>query len=146
MVRLGILLYGGLDDRVVKTNTVLEIKSKIISLNKIKKGDCVGYGKKFVATKDMEIATIPIGYADGIFRSYGKNGFVIINNHNCKIVGTICMDMLMADVTGINSKVGDEVALIGENLSLKTFADNCGTISYEILTSIKKSRFNVKIE
>lgn len=147
MVRLGICLYGESNAKV-KLKPVLTITSKIINLTQIKKGQSVGYGKSFIAKKDMFIATVPLGYADGIMRAYAKNGKVIINNKYCKIVGNICMDMFMCDVSGIKSKIGDTVILIGKNIQDKKItvsevAKKCNTISYEILTNIKRSRFNV---
>ena len=148
MVRLGLLLYGYLDfDCKIDLKKTLKITSKIININKIKRGQSVGYGKNFVATKDMSIATIPLGYADGIMRNYAQNGSVIIGNQFCKIVGNICMDMFMCDVTNTKCNIGDEVIVIGSTKDLKIDAEDiakaCNTISYEILTNIKQNRFNV---
>ena len=146
MVRLGILLYGDIDDKkLIDLKPVLNVTSRVINLTKIKKGDHVGYGTKFLAKKDTTVATVPIGYADGIIRAFAKHGCVFIKGKKCNIVGNICMDMFMADVGMSDIKVGDEVQLLGVNQTAGDIAKNCGTISYEILTNIKKNRFNVKV-
>lgn len=147
MVRLGICIYG-YGGANVKLKQAVCINSKVINVCKVKKGESVGYGKNFVAKKDMVIATIPLGYADGIFRSYSKKGRVIINNTYCKIVGNICMDMFMCDVTNTGAKVGDNVIVLGANkygkkITAEDIAKCCDTISYEILTNIKRNRFNI---
>lgn len=144
MVRLGILLYGKCINKNIDIKPVLQIKSKITSICKIKKGESVGYGKNFVAEKPMKVATIPLGYADGIFRRYSKKGKVFVNGKECKILGNICMDMFMIDVSNTKTKVGDNVEILGEHITLEEFAKNAGTIEYEVLTNIKKRRFNVK--
>jgi alanine racemase len=150
MTRLGIGMFGSsFENFDLELCPVIEVKSKIIDLHSIKEGESVGYDKKFVAKKDMIVATVPIGYADGIFRNYAKKGYVLINNKFCKIVGNLCMDMFMCDVTSANAKLFDEVILIGKNqygkaIKIECVANECGTIPYEILTSIKQKRFNIK--
>ena len=156
MVRLGIVLYGGLklkakNNYSLNFKDVVSIKSKIIAVRKIKRGDAVGYNKSFVAKKDMTIATIPLGYADGIFREFALKGKVLISGKKCKVVGNICMDMFMVDISNIEAKIFDEVVLIGNDkfgncITLLEFANFCNTISYEVLTNVKRSRFNVKFE
>ncbi len=141
MVRLGIGLYGISND--AKEQSQLEnvgtLKSIISQIRTIKKDDSVGYGRKFVATKETKIATIPIGYADGIFRSWGNEvGFVLIRGQKATIVGSICMDMMMIDVTDIKCYEGDAVIIFGENLSVSLIAKKINTIPYEILTSISQ--------
>jgi alanine racemase len=99
----------------------------------------VGYGRRFIAEKPTKIATIPIGYADGISRGWGNGlGFVMIKNTKAYIVGSICMDMLMVDVTGIECKEGDSILIFGENPSVSFIAEKLNTIPYEILTSISQ--------
>ena len=152
MVRLGILLYGSFEGNCpLELKQILNIKSKIINITKIKAGESVGYEKSFVAKKDMVVATIPLGYADGIMRCFSKKGKVLCQGKFCKVIGNICMDMFMIDITHIDAKLFDEVTLIGEDrfgqkISIDDFAKWCGTISYEILTNIKKNRFDVKIQ
>lgn len=150
MIRLGIGMYGFFDGKTkLNLKQTISLESKIIKLTEIKQGDRVGYGKNFVAKHNMTIATIPLGYADGIFRCYAKKGFVIINNCLCKIVGNICMDMFMCDVTKANARINDKVIVIGKSKSHKIdchdIAKKCNTICYEVLTNIKKNRLNIKI-
>ncbi len=141
MVRLGIGLYGVSND--VEEQKYLEnvgtLKSIISQIRNIDTGESVGYGRCFVANKPTKIATVPIGYADGISRAWGNGvGFVIINNRKATIVGSICMDMLMVDVTEINCKEGDSVIVFGENPTVSFMANQLNTIPYEILTSISQ--------
>ena len=141
MVRLGIGLYGISNDE--KEQKYLEnvgtLKSVISQIRTIEKNESVGYGRKFVAIKSMKIATIPIGYADGISRLWGNEiGYVMINNQKAPILGSICMDMLMVDCTGINCTEGDKVIDFGPNPSVKEIAEKTHTIPYEILTSISQ--------
>jgi alanine racemase len=99
----------------------------------------VGYGRRFVAQKTSKIATIPIGYADGISRHWGNGlGFVTINNQKATIIGSICMDMLMVDITELKCQEGDEVVLFGTNPTVSFIAEKLETIPYEILTSISQ--------
>jgi alanine racemase len=99
----------------------------------------VGYGRHFIATKTTKVATIPIGYADGISRQLGnENGYVLIKNKPAKIIGNICMDMLMVNVTDIECKEGNEVIIFGKNPSVNQIAKQLNTISYEVLTSISQ--------
>ena len=139
MVRLGIGLYGISNQH--KPNQYLErigtLKSVISQIKNIPKGDSVGYGRKFIAKTDLKIATIPIGYADGISRLWGNEvGYVMIRQQKATIVGSICMDMLMVDVTDITCQEGNEVIVIGQQPSLNDIAKATQTIPYEVLTNI----------
>ena len=141
MVRLGIGLYGVSNDP--KEQRFLEnvgtLKSIISQIRIINEGESVGYGRRFIAQKKSKIATIPIGYADGISRHWGNGvGFVTIKSQKATIIGSVCMDMLMADVSEIDCNEGDEVVLFGENPTVSFMAEKLGTISYEILTSISQ--------
>ncbi len=139
MVRLGIGMYGISDDQDVQKQlkNVVTFKTVISRISEIKTGETVSYGRRFKAEQTTNIATIPVGYADGIRRSYGYGaGKVNIGGNLVPIVGTICMDMLMLDVTGIPCKEGDEVIIFGENPSIAEVAEKLGTIPYEVLTSI----------
>jgi alanine racemase len=141
MVRLGIGLYGVSNDPQEQRflENVGTLKSIISQLRVINEGESVGYGRRFIAQKKSMIATIPIGYADGISRHWGNGvGFVTINGQKATIVGSICMDMLMADVSEIDCHEGDQVVLFGENPTVSFIAEKLGTISYEILTSISQ--------
>lgn len=141
MVRLGIGLYGVSNDAEEQKylENVGTLKSIISQIRLIQAGESVGYGRRFIAEKPTKIATIPIGYADGISRHWGNGiGFVTINNQKATIVGSICMDMLMADITEINCKEGDSVIVFGESPTVTFMANQLKTIPYEILTSISQ--------
>ncbi len=141
MVRLGIGLYGVSNDEEEQKylENVGTLKSIISQIRTIQAGESVGYGRRFVADKPTKIATIPIGYADGISRHWGNGvGFITINNQKATIIGSICMDMLMVDCTEINCKEGDSVIIFGESPSVSFIAKQLHTIPYEILTSISQ--------
>ncbi|MDR1881297.1 MAG: bifunctional UDP-N-acetylmuramoyl-tripeptide:D-alanyl-D-alanine ligase/alanine racemase [Prevotella sp.] len=137
MARLGIGLYGisagGLDG----LRNVCTLKTTILQLKHIKAGETVGYGRKGYFDRDATIATIRIGYADGVSRRFGNGGgSVLVNGHEAPVVGNICMDLTMIDITGLDVKEGDTVTVFGENLPVTDLAKKIDTIPYEILTSI----------
>lgn len=141
MVRLGIGLYGisNDSDEQKELETVGTLKSIISQIRTISAGESVGYGRRFIAERETKVATIPIGYADGIRRSWGQGvGYVVIENKQAKIIGSICMDMLMVDVTDIDCKEGNAVLIFGENPTVSFMAKQLNTIPYEILTSISQ--------
>lgn len=137
MVRLGIGLYGisAIDDLALKC--VGRLKTIISQIKEVPAGESVGYGRAFVSNETTKIATIPVGYADGLFRSLGRGvGQVNIGGKLAPIVGNVCMDMCMIDVTGISCQPGDEVEVFGDNPSITDLAHAANTIPYEILASI----------
>ncbi len=141
MVRLGIGLYGISNNESEQKylENVSQLKSVISQIRTIQKGETVGYSRRFTANRITKIATIPIGYADGISRSWGNGlGFVTINNQKAPIVGSICMDMLMVDCSEINCEEGDQVIIFGESPTVNFIAEKTHTIPYEILTSISQ--------
>ena len=141
MVRIGIGMMGiSCVPQIEKQlQNVATFKTVISQISKVEKGDSIGYSRKYIAEKDTRIATIPIGYADGIPRLIGnKKGFVIIKGQKVPIVGNVCMDMLMADLGEIPAKEGDEVFIFNSCKTLEEFADYCQTIPYEVLTSISR--------
>lgn len=141
MVRLGIGLHGvGVDPTIqIHLLPASTLKTTISQVKSIQKGDNIGYDRKAIATRAMTIATIPIGYADGLSRSFGSGkGSVFIQGHACPIIGNVCMDMAMVDVTGIVSKRGDEVIIFSAEHSIDKLAERLGTISYELLTQISQ--------
>ena len=141
MVRLGIGLYGISNDEEEQKEleNVGTLKSVISQIRTIDKGESVGYGRRFIADRSTKVATIPIGYADGIRRSWGNGvGYVTINGKQAKIIGSICMDMLMVDITDIDCKEGNTVIVFGENPTVPFMAKQLNTIPYEILTSISQ--------
>jgi alanine racemase len=141
MVRLGIGLYGVSNDREEQKylENVSTLKSVISQIRTIPAGDSVGYGRRFVAEKPTRVATIPIGYADGIARLWGNGvGYVKIHNEKAILLGSVCMDMLMVDVTEIECTEGDAVIVFGESPTVMEMAQKTQTIPYEILTSISQ--------
>jgi len=141
MVRLGIGLYGVSNDEEEQKllENVGTLKSIISQIRTIEVGESVGYGRRFIAEKQSKIATIPIGYADGISRHWGNGvGYVVIKNEKAPIVGSVCMDMLMVDISGIDCKEGTDVIIFGENPTVTYMAKQLGTIPYEIMTSISQ--------
>jgi alanine racemase len=141
MVRLGIGLYGVSNDSEEQKylENVSTLKSVISQIRTIPAGDSVGYGRRFMAEKTTQVATIPIGYADGISRLWGNGvGYVTINKQKASILGSVCMDMLMVDVTGIDCAEGDAVIIFGESPTVIEMAQKTQTIPYEILTSISQ--------
>lgn len=140
MVRLGIGLYGipvlndGSEDGLRPVST---LRSPIISIKTWDAGTTIGYGRRGLLTRRSVIATVPIGYADGIDRHMGRGAVsFLVNGVKCPTVGNICMDILMLDVTEANAKVGDSVEIFGEGNPAQTLSDALDTIPYEILTSV----------
>ena len=141
MVRIGIGMIGISANPEIKKQlkSAVTFKTVISQISEIKQGDSVGYNRKFKTGKNTNIATIPVGYADGIPRLIGNNvGFVGIRNNLFPIVGNVCMDMMMIDLGDFMVKEGEEVIIFNSNPSLEEFADYCRTISYEVLTSISR--------
>jgi len=141
MVRLGIGIYGvgNSEEEQISLENVSVLKSIISQIRTVNENESIGYSRKFVVQKQMKIATIPIGYADGIRRAWGnEKGYVMIHNQKATILGNICMDMLMVDVTSIPCEERDEVIIFGENPHVQEIASVCDTIPYEILTSISQ--------
>ena len=103
----------------------------------MKSNESVGYSRKEVLDHDARVATIRIGYADGLSRQFGnRKGKVLINGEYAPIIGDVCMDLCMVDVTDVKAKEGDEVIIFGKDLSVVEIAESIGTIPYEILTSV----------
>ncbi|MBQ8169917.1 MAG: alanine racemase [Bacteroidales bacterium] len=141
MVRLGIGIYGVSAIPGNHLSPVASFKCKILQVKTLTPGDgTIGYGRHGkIAPGGTVIATIPVGYADGVDRhlSCGKGHFVV-NGHKVPTIGNICMDMCMLDITGIDAKVGDTVTIFGEDPTITELASILGTIPYEILTSVPR--------
>lgn len=141
MVRLGIGMYGFGNDH--KETTLLKnvgsLKTIISQIHTINPGQSLGYNRAYTTKEFTKIATLPIGHADGISRELGnKKGSVIINGSVCPILGNVCMDMIMVDVTHVNCTIGDEVIIFNNQQMVNELAKNSNTISYEILTGISQ--------
>lgn len=140
MVRLGIGLYGiGLNEKSDIQN-VATLKTIILQIKDINPDETVGYNRRGVLSRTSRIAAIPIGYADGLSRAFGRgNGYVLINGKRAPFIGNICMDVCMVDITDIEGvKEGDEVIVFNDELTISELAAKTGTIPYEILTSVSK--------
>lgn len=139
MVRIGIGMMGISTNPTVskKLQNVVSFKTVISQISEVKAGETIGYSRKHKVDHTTKIATIPVGYADGIPRLVGNSrGHVIIDNKKYPIVGNVCMDMCMVDIGNANIKEGDEVAIFNSLKTWLEFSDECQTIPYEVLTSI----------
>ncbi len=137
MVRLGLGLYGinPCNNRVI--NNVCTLRTTILQIHDVKAGESIGYSRKTILERDSRIATLPIGYADGLNRLLGnRKGFCLVNGREAEYVGNICMDVCMIDVTDIPCQEGDHVTIFGDELLPSVLAERCDTIPYEILTGI----------
>jgi alanine racemase len=138
MCRLGIGLYG-FSFAGAKLRNVCTLETTILSVKTVKAGETIGYGRHTTLTEDRTIAVIPIGYADGFDRRFSNyGGEVWVRGKRCPVVGNVCMDQAMIDVTGADARPGDIAEVFGEHMPLQELADKLGTITYEILTSVSR--------
>lgn len=145
MVRLGIGLLGYA--KLPGLEHAITIKTKISKINQIKKGESLGYDRSFIAPKDMRVAVLPIGYADGFRRVFGnEKGFVVIENQSCAVLGNVCMDMCFVDVSTLNAVNGSDVELLGFSISVYDWADWAQTIPYEVITSLSTRLNRIWVE
>jgi len=141
MVRLGIGLYGiGANaQEQLQLQNVSTLKTSISQIKNIPANETIGYSRKGIAIKDMKIATVPIGYADGLSRKLSNGaGKMIVKGQQAPIIGNVCMDMCMIDITGIKANENDEVIVFGDSLPITEVAKDVGTIPYEILTNVSR--------
>lgn len=142
MIRPGIMLYGYMPDSSIKSNVELKptciLKSKISFIKTVEEGTSISYGRTFITKRKSKIANVPIGYADGIRRNLRDKGKVVINGKLAPIVGTICMDSFMIDITEIEeAKIDDDVYIWdNDKIKVENIAKECNTINYEILSTI----------
>ena len=140
--RVGISMYGLTPDPQlllpVKLQPVMSFKTVVSQLKTIKSGDYISYGRTFRAERDMTIATLPVGYADGYPRLLSNVGHVLIAGKKAPVLGRVCMDQIMVDATGINLREGDTAVLFGEGLPVELLAEQTGTINYEIVCGISR--------
>lgn len=142
LVRPGMIMYGyesaeGIQEKIT-LKPVAKLKSKITLLKTVEKGTSISYGRSFITTRESKIATVPIGYADGFRRTLSNNGYVLIRGNKVPIIGKVCMDGFMADVTDLEEvEVGDDVWIWdNEHITLDEVAHRCDTINYEIISTI----------
>lgn len=142
LVRPGIILYGydSCEGAVKKLNLkpVCKFKSKITFLKEVEENTSIGYSRSYVTTRKTKVATIPVGYADGLKRALSNKGEVVINGKKVPIIGSVCMDSFMADVTDIEDvSAGEDVYIWdNENITVEEIAKTCGTINYEIICTV----------
>ena len=137
MIRLGIGLYGITEVKMEGLKTGPAFYTRISQVKTVKAGEGIGYGLKNASKEERKIAILPVGYADGLRRIMGQGkGKVYVKGKYLPIIGNVCMDMCMIEISGTNLKPGDKVEIFGENISINDVADICNTIPYEILTGI----------
>ncbi len=142
-VRPGIILRGYYPSEDMRSMITLKpatkLKSEIVYIKDVEPGTAISYSRTFVTDKPSRIATIPMGYADGLRRELSNKGRVLVNGQYAPIVGRICMDNFMIDITGLDANLGDEIVLWdNDKVTLEEIADICGTINYEILCGISE--------
>jgi len=143
LVRPGIMIYGlypsGEVSRSIELEPAMTLKTRISFLKTVPPGTPISYGRTFVTGKETKVATLPLGYGDGYSRLLSNRGEVLIHGHRAPLIGRVCMDMCMIDVSGVEPvNVGDEVVLFGEDLSVNEIAAKVGTINYEIVCAVGK--------
>jgi len=139
MVRLGIGLYGVSQSPALQAETVARWVTVVSVVKEVLPGETVGYGRGGSVERPRKIAVIPVGYADGFDRRLGNGtGNVWVNGRFFPVIGNVCMDMTMIDVTGSDVRAGDRVELVGDHVTLNDLARRMGTISYEVLTGISQ--------
>jgi len=139
MVRLGIGLYGISTEAGSRLKTVSSLKSIISQIKPVAKGESVGYGRNYLVERDLRVGIVPVGYADGLRRDLGKRGITfLVNNTEAPVLGNICMDMCMIDLSGIDVREGDEVLIFGKQKPVTDLADKLGTIPYEVLARLSE--------
>ena len=149
MVRCGIGMYGFANDTKLQPyfTPITTLKSVISQIHTLQIGDSLGYNRGYIADHITKTATIPVGHADGINRIYGKGkGFVFINGKKAPIIGNVCMDMILVEVTDIACKEGDEVIVFDKEHTAEVLAESAGTISYELITSMAHRIRRIYIE
>jgi len=139
MVRLGIGHYGISSLPDVRLKQVCALKTVILQVKDVKAGETVGYSRKGIVNENKRIAIIPIGYADGFDRKLGNGvGEVLVNGRRAKVIGNVCMDLVMIDVTNLEANEGDQVEIFGDNLTISEVSGWLKTIPYEVLTSVSR--------
>lgn len=138
MCRLGIGLYG-FSFNGAQLRNVCTLKSTLLSVKTVRKGESIGYGRHTWLEEDRQVAVIPIGYADGFDRRLGnRKGEVVVRGQRCPVLGNVCMDLAMIDVTGTDAQPGDEAIIFGDQLPIEEMASKLETITYEILTGVSR--------
>lgn len=144
LVRAGIILYGlypseFVDKKALELLPAMTFVAHVARVFTLKKGEGISYGQIFVADSDRKVATISAGYADGVFRSLSNKGFVLIHGKKANILGRVCMDQMMVDVTDIpETEVGDIAEIFGEHLPVETISELAGSFNYEMICNVSR--------
>ena len=143
LVRPGIMIYGLYPSphvsRTMKLRPAMTLRTKVAYVKSVPAGNPISYGRTFFTRKETRVATLPVGYGDGYSRLLSNRGAVLIKEQRAPLIGRVCMDMCLADVSGIKDvRAGDEVILFGEELSVDEVAQNMGTINYEVVCGVGK--------
>ncbi len=143
MVRPGIMIYGLYPSkdvsRSIELKAAMTFKTKVVAIKKVPPGTPISYGRTFVTRKTTKVATLPVGYADGYNRLLSNRGEVVVKGQRVPVIGSVCMDMCMVDVSSIEDvQIGDEVILFGEGLHVDELAAKLGTINYEVVCAVSK--------
>jgi alanine racemase len=151
LARPGIMIYGLYPSphvsRSIKLRPAMTLRTRVSYIKSVPAGTPISYGCTFITQKETRVATLPVGYADGYSRLLSNQGTVLIKGQRAPLIGRVCMDMCLADVSGIkNVRVGDEVILFGEELSVDEVASNMGTINYEVVCGVGKRVPRVYVE
>ena len=137
-IRPGLFIYGLSNEKNLKP--VMSLMTKVIKIRELNKGDSVSYGRTYIAKRKMKIAVIPLGYADGLPRSLSNKGYLFCKGNKCKIIGRVCMDLTMIDVTNVkNIRIGSNITIFDDkNQTAKDIAKMIQTIPYDIVCGISK--------
>lgn len=149
MIRLGISMYGYTENSELKEFLLPGVSwySSISQIKPVPKGEFIGYGCSYEAADDLTIAIVPVGYADGFRRSLSNGkGSVYVHGIQCPVVGRVCMDMIMVDISSVNAQINDPVEIIGANQPMGVFAKAMETIPYEVMTGLSRRMHRVYVE
>ncbi len=143
LVRPGVILYGLMPDsgmeNTLKLEAVMDFYSTVSFVKSIKKGDSVSYGRRFIAEHDMRVATVAVGYADGYPRALSNKGYMLINGKKAPLLGNVCMDQVVVDISDIDGvEIGTRALLFGKELPAEEVAAICGTIGYELICGVSR--------
>lgn len=137
--RLGIGMYGFSAIQGRRLSNVCTLRTTLLSVKTVRAGESIGYGRHTFLSADAQVAVIPIGYADGFDRRFGnRGGEVLVRGKRCPVLGNVCMDLAMIDVTGTDAQPGDAAIIFGDDLPIEELAEKLSTITYEILTSVSR--------
>lgn len=146
MVRIGLAMYGYTKHNDIKLKPVITVISNVRFITNVKKGNFIGYGTDFKSAKNMTVAVIPLGYADGINFKLSNIGYVSVAGSPAPIIGRICMDMLICDISNINAKLNDPVVVFDKSNNAYVWSKICGNHEYEILTNFKTNRMKIIVK